>query len=146
MTTQELTEEQQRVHGYLMSQGEKYSWLELWPKVLSVRLQLIDALDGLSAEQAEARTSADEWTIMEGMRHEIAVTRGTLHHVERLAGVAISDAAEERDPAEQPFEELRRDQQFAQDEDRPAFAQDLAGLGDRGGGFRMSGACLKRTK
>ena len=71
MTTKELTEEQQRVHGYLMSQGEKYSWLELWPKVLSVRLQLIDALEGLSAEQAEARTTADEWTIMEGLRHEI---------------------------------------------------------------------------
>ena len=109
MTTKELTEEQQRVHGYLMSQGEKYSWLELWPKVLSVRLQLIDALEGLSAEQAEARTTADEWTIMEGLRHEIAVTRGTLHLVERLAGVAISDAAQERDPADMSFEELRRE-------------------------------------
>ena len=109
MTTKELTEEQQRVRGYLMSQGEKYSWLELWPKVLSVRLQLIDALEGLSAEQAEARTTADEWTIIEGLRHGIAVTRGTLHHVERLASVAISDAAQERDPADMSFEELRRE-------------------------------------
>ena len=109
MTSKELTEDQQRVRGYLVSQGEKYSWLELWPKVLSVRLQLIEALDGLSAEQAEARTSADEWTIMEGLRHEIAITRWVLHNVEELAGVAISDATQERDAAELSFEELRRE-------------------------------------
>jgi hypothetical protein len=109
MTTKELTEDQQRVHGYLMSQGEKYSWLELWPRVLSPRLQLIEALDGLTTEQAEARTSADEWTIMEGLRHEIAVTRATLHNVERLAGVSVSDATQERDPEELSLEELRRE-------------------------------------
>ena len=109
MTTQELTPDQLRVHGYLTSQGEKYSWLELWPKVLAVRLQLIEALDGLTDEQVTARTSADEWTILEGLRHEIGVTRATLHTVERLAGVAVSDPAQERDPAELSPAELRRE-------------------------------------
>lgn len=109
MTTKELSAEQLQVHGYLTSQGEKYSWLELWPKVLAVRLQLIEAIDGLSEEQAAARTSADEWTILEGLRHEIAVTRGTLHTVERLAGVAVSAAARERDPAALSLAELRRE-------------------------------------
>lgn len=106
-TARELTPEQQRVHGYLVSQGEKYPWLELWPRVLSVRLDLLAALDGVTAEQAEARTSADEWTIAEGLRHEIRVTRATLHTVERLSGVAISDPADERDPDELSFGELR---------------------------------------
>ena len=109
MTTSELTAEQQRVHEYLISQGEKYSWLELWPKVLSVRLELLDAIAALSEAQATARTSADEWTILEGLRHEVSVTRGTLHNVERLAGITVSDASRERDPGELTFAELRRE-------------------------------------
>lgn len=109
MTTQELSPDQQRVQGYLRSQGERYSWLELWPRVMAVRLELLDTLDGLTDEQAEARTSADEWTIMEGLRHEVDVTRSTLHTVEELTGVTVSDAAQERDPAELALAELRRE-------------------------------------
>jgi hypothetical protein len=109
MTTQELTKEQQRTRGYLLSQGEKYSWLELWPRVLSARLELLDAISGLTEAQAAAKTSADDWTILEGLRHEISVTRSTLHTVERLAGVSISDAARERDPEDLSLEELRRE-------------------------------------
>ncbi len=109
MTTQQLTEEQQNVHNYLRGQGEKYSWLDLWPRVARPRLDLLAQLDGITADQAEARTSADEWTIMEGLRHEIAVTRSTLHIVERLSGVTVSDPADEVDPAELSFEELRNE-------------------------------------
>lgn len=109
MTTSELTAEQLRVQGYLKSQGEKYSWLELWPRVMSARLALLDAVDGITEEQAEARTSADEWTIMEGLRHEVGVTRSTLHTVERLTGVEVSDADQERDASELSLAELRRE-------------------------------------
>ncbi len=109
MTTEDLTPEQQRVHSYLMSQGEKYSWLELWPRVMSVRLQLLDAIDGVTEEQATARTSADEWTILEGLRHEVGVARSTLHTVERLSGVEVSDPGQERDPAELSLAQLCRE-------------------------------------
>lgn len=109
ITTTELTEEQQRVHSYLTSQGEKYTWLDLWVKVLGPRLQLIETLDGLTESQAGARTSADEWTILEALRHEIAVTRSTLHTIERLTGVTVSDSSQELDPAGLSFAELRRE-------------------------------------
>ena len=99
MTTSELSPEQLRVQGYLKSQGEKYSWLELWPKVMSARLALLDTIDGITEEQAQARTSADEWTIMEGLRHA----------VERLTGVEVSDAGRERDASELSLVELRRE-------------------------------------
>ena len=107
MTTMELTEEQQNVHNYLQGQGEKYTWLELWPRVMRPRLDLVAAIDGITADQAAAKTSADDWTILEGLRHEIGVTRATLHNVERLSGVTVSDLADEADPAELSFEELR---------------------------------------
>ena len=109
MTTSELSPEQLRVQGYLKSQGEKYSWLELWPKVMSARLALLDTIDGITEEQAQARTSADEWTIMEGLRHEVGVTRSTLHTVVRLTGVEVSDAGQERDASELSLVELRRE-------------------------------------
>ena len=53
MTTQQLTEEQQNVHNYLRGQGEKYSWLDLWPRVLRPRLDLLAQLDGITAVQRQ---------------------------------------------------------------------------------------------
>ena len=109
MTTRELTSEQLRTQGYLKSQGERYSWLELWPRVMSARLALLDAIDGITEEQAEARMSADEWTIMQGLRHAVGSTRSTLHTVERLTGIEVSDAERERDAAELSLADLRRE-------------------------------------
>ena len=108
----ELTPEQQRVHGYLVSQGEKYTWLELWQRVMPPRLELLGELTGLTEEQASARTSGDDWTILEGLRHEIVVTRGTLHNIEDLTGVRVSDPASERDPSQLSLAELTRELQL----------------------------------
>ena len=81
MTSKELTEEQQRVHGYLVSQGEKYSWLELWQRVMPARLQLLDTLDGVTDQQANSLTSADDWTIVGEPRE---VQEKILEYQERL--------------------------------------------------------------
>ena len=58
MTTTELTPEQLRVQGYLKSQGEKYSWLELWPKGMAARVALLDGINGITEGRAGARPSA----------------------------------------------------------------------------------------
>ncbi len=85
MTTRELTEDQQRIRGYLLSQGEKYSWFELLPRVLDTRVQLLQAIEGLTEEQARMRSSADDWTVLEALDHAVSVADSTLRNVERLA-------------------------------------------------------------
>jgi len=109
MASRELTDEQQRVHGYLVSQGEKYSWLELWQRIMPARLQLLDAIDGVTDQQASSLTSADDWTILDALRHEVGVTRSTLHTIERLSGISASDPEQEEDPEELSFGELHHE-------------------------------------
>ena len=84
-TTRELTEDQQRIRGYMLSQGEKYSWFELLPRVLETRVQLLQALEGVTEEQARTRTDSDEWTILEALDHAVSVAESSLRNVERLA-------------------------------------------------------------
>lgn len=87
MTSRELTEDQQRIRGYMFAQGEKYSWFELLPRILETRIQLLQALDGVTDEQANMRpdSSIDEWTIREAMDHAVSVAQSSLRNVERLA-------------------------------------------------------------
>ena len=97
MTTRELTEDQQRIRGYLLSQGEKYSWFELLPRVLDTRVQLLQAIEGLTEEQARMRSSADDWTVLEALDHAVSVAGSTLRNVERLA-LGESDSEVYREP------------------------------------------------
>ena len=46
MTTQ--NDEAQRVRSYLLSQGEKYAFTELWPRLIKARLEVIAAAEGVS--------------------------------------------------------------------------------------------------
>ena len=112
MTTGELTEEQQRVRGYLLSQGERYSWYELWRRVAPARLQLLDALDGVTDEQAAFIPDEGEWSIGEVAQHILKGSRGNLALVERLA--TGEDASSEgveppREPAELSIAEAREE-------------------------------------
>lgn len=70
---------------YLLAQGEKYSWLELWPRVMSARLELLDAILDVDAAQAGFKPSADVWSISEVLRHALDSSRGVARTVERLA-------------------------------------------------------------
>ena len=35
-------DEIQRVSSYMLGQAEKYSWLELWPRVVAGRIEFLD--------------------------------------------------------------------------------------------------------
>ena len=41
-----MNEEESRIHSYLLSQGQKYSFMELLPRVIKARLVLLDEVNG----------------------------------------------------------------------------------------------------
>jgi len=112
MTTDGLTEEQQRVRGYLRTQGEKYSWYELWRRLIGARLALLDSLDGVTDEQAAFVPAEGEWSIDEVAQHVVKGARNNAALVERLAKAQQPDSTEvepARAPAEMSISELREE-------------------------------------
>jgi hypothetical protein len=81
----ERTPEQESVRGYLLVQGERASWLELWPRVMESRLQLLEALRGLSDEQAHYRPADGEWSALEVACHLLEYSRTVRWTIEALA-------------------------------------------------------------
>ena len=63
MTTMDA--EAQRVRSYLLAQGEKYAFTDLWPRLIKARLEVIAAVDGVSQEQADFTFDSEEWSIAE---------------------------------------------------------------------------------
>ncbi len=78
-------EVRQRVRSYLITQAEKYDWLELWPRIVGVRAELLAALAGVSDEQAAWNPSAETWSIREITQHVLSSSRWVLSVVEQLA-------------------------------------------------------------
>ena len=83
MTTSD--EEAQRVRSYLMAQGEKYSFMEMWPRLVGARLQVIAAVDGISQEQADFTVDADEWSVAEVLHHVLTSSARVAEAVESMA-------------------------------------------------------------
>ncbi|MCH8109771.1 MAG: DinB family protein [Chloroflexi bacterium] len=81
----EQTPENDRVRGYLMSQGERYDYFEIWPRWVKARLQVLDSLQGVSDEQARIRPADGEWSINEVALHVLNGSRGVARLVELLA-------------------------------------------------------------
>jgi hypothetical protein len=105
-------EERDRVRGYLMSQGERYDWVELWPRVIGARLELLRSLDGVTEEQAAFDPGGDDWSIAEIAHHVLNGARGTAVTVEQLAkGEAAPELARvdpQREPPTASFVDTRR--------------------------------------
>ena len=82
-------EEAERVRGYLLAQGTKYSWEELWPRIVGTRAALIDSLAGVSDEQGNWEPGTGEgeeaWGITQIVRHVISAGDSTLSSTEALA-------------------------------------------------------------
>ena len=87
-----MTPEQERIRNYLIVQGRKYSFEELWTRSASSRLQMIDEIQGLTQEQADFSFDEDEWTIAEVLHHVVASTTRVTEVVELLATGAPPDA------------------------------------------------------
>ena len=83
MTTE--TNETDRVRMYLRTQGERYTFRELWIRAVKARLQLLDSLDGVNDEQAAFKINEDEWSILEVLKHVLTSSGNVAQLVESLA-------------------------------------------------------------
>lgn len=79
-----MTPEQGRVRNYLLTQGQKYSFEELWFRMIKARVQLIEELYGVNEAQAEFTPSQSEWTIAEVVHHVVLSTERVALIIEEL--------------------------------------------------------------
>lgn len=125
-------DEQQRVSSYLLAQGEKRSWLELWPRVVDARIELLDSISRVTEEQAAFKPAEDDWSIAEVALHVLDGSRRTADLIRALAyGEAPKETPQEIgavDPARREVDsgwnELRNDLL----RDSVAFSQVFEGL------------------
>lgn len=102
--TRELTEDQQRVRGYLLTQSERSTWLELWPRVMQARLELVEALRGMTDEQARFQPSPEEWSSLEVANHIVNNSRSVIRIVGALVANETPGGGPLRDEREDPRE------------------------------------------
>ena len=93
MISPELQAEYDRMHQYYENQGEKYSFKELWPRAVKARLELLDALDGVSDLEAEWSPAPEEWSIKEVALHILNNSRSTRRVVRALSSGQATDTA-----------------------------------------------------
>lgn len=92
MTNQQQAEFD-RMRGYYLSQGEKYSFAELWPRAMKARLQLLDALEGVSEEQASFKPGPNDWSIREVALHVVNGSRSNRRLVIALSSGESGDSS-----------------------------------------------------
>ena len=102
MTTGPTADVRSRVRDYLLAQGQKYTWLELWPRVMGARLEFLDAIKDVSAEQASFQPSPDDWSIAEIAHHFLQTSRGVARSVELLANGQTPDRTDHEPPRTAP--------------------------------------------
>ena len=112
MSTQASAQsEYARVRSYLQSQGERYSFAELWPRLVKARLSVMDAAEGVTQEQADFRFHPDEWSVSDVLHH-LAISSGRVATlVESLSRGEVPDAGAvdpPREDTELSIDELRR--------------------------------------
>lgn len=78
-------DERQRVSSYLLGQGEKRAWLELWPRIVGARLEFLDSISRVTPEQAAFKPAADDWSIAEVALHVLDGSRRTAELIRALA-------------------------------------------------------------
>ena len=83
MTTQ--AEEFRRIHSYLQAQGERYTFSELWARQIRARITVMDAVEGVTQEQAEFRPDPDEWSIAEVLHHLLTSSERVAETVDALS-------------------------------------------------------------
>ena len=79
------TTERERVRGYLLSQGKRYDYFEIWSRCVRARLEVLDSLQGVSDDQARFKPADGEWSISEVALHVLNGSRRVARLVELLA-------------------------------------------------------------
>ena len=92
MTTDARTEAE-RMHGYYVSQGERYSFSELWPRAVKARLELLEVLDRVDDAASEWSPGAEDWSIKEVAHHLLNGSRSTRGLVEALSAGETGDTS-----------------------------------------------------
>ncbi len=92
-----MTSDQQaefdRMHGYYVSQGERYTFSELWPRAVKARLELLESLDKVDDPESEWSPSAEDWSIKEVAHHILNGSRSTLRLVQALSAGETGDSS-----------------------------------------------------
>ena len=79
------SDEGERVRSYLISQGERYTFAEIWVRFVKARIALIDSVAGIDQEQADFRPDVDEWSISEVLNHLVTSSEKVSEVVETLS-------------------------------------------------------------
>ena len=99
MTTDQQAEFD-RMHQYYVGQGERYSFAEIWPRAVKARLELLDALEGVSDEDAAWAPAPGEWSIKEVAVHLLNSSRNTRRLVQALSAGQTGDSSGVETPRE----------------------------------------------
>ena len=83
MTTE--VDEVRRVYSYLQSQGERFTFAELWGRLIRARISVMDAVVGVTQEQADFRPDPEEWSISEVLHHLVTSSGRVAELVEALS-------------------------------------------------------------
>ena len=81
------------MHNYYQSQGERYSFAELWPRATKARLDLLDTLDGVGDAEAAWSPAPEEWSIKEVALHILNNSRSTRRVVRALVAGERADTS-----------------------------------------------------
>jgi hypothetical protein len=127
MTTGPTADERSRIRDYLLAQGQKYTWLELWPRVTGARLDFLDAIKDVTTEQAAFQPNPDDWSIAEITHHFLQTSRGVARSVELLANGQAPGSTDHEPPRATPTLAWT-DLQTALAEDSVALAALVTGL------------------
>ena len=98
MTSPDQQAEFDRMHSYYVSQGERYTFSELWPRAVQARLALMEALDGVQDAEAEWAPSAEDWSIKEVAHHILNSSRNVRRLVTALSAGETGDSSEIEPP------------------------------------------------
>ncbi len=82
-----------RMRSYYLSQGERYSFSEMWPRVVKARMQLLDSLEGVTNEQATFKPVAEDWSIVETALHALGSSQNVRRLVVNLATGQSGDSS-----------------------------------------------------
>lgn len=110
MASPEQQAEWDRMRGYYLAQGEKYSFKELWPRAMKARLELLDSLEGVSDAEADWSPAPEEWSIKETALHILKNSRSARRLVQALSAGETGDSSgiePPRETTDAPIEELR---------------------------------------
>lgn len=99
-----------RVREYLISQAERYDWLDLWPRIACTRGEFINQLGQVNEVQAAWKTEPEQWSIREVVWHALHYSAAVLALIEALA--------RGEEPAASPVDALGA----APPDDAPSFA------------------------